>query len=228
MTIGRADIAAIKALPLFKGVATRVVGRLLQRAQLHEFAAGSVLFRQDEPAQSLYIALDGHVALKFRDATQEAIIEFVPAGQPFIIAAVLLNRPFLTTAHVIETTRVVLIPAEAFRAAVDEDHNLSLALNRIAAEHWRSLVGQIRSLKMRTGTQRLAAFLMSLVDRRIGEATVSLPCDRSVLAAWLGIVPTSASRAFKDLAALGVEGHGRHVRIRSLGRLAEFAGMTYV
>ena len=66
-------------------------------------------------------------------------------------------------------------------------------------------------------------FLVSLVDRSRGEARVKLPCERRILAQWLGMVPTSASRAFRELGTIGVEGRGRSLRIRSLQRLIEFA-----
>ncbi len=227
MTLSASDLAAVRRLPLFAPVPQRAAARVLGAARMHEFAAGSILFRDGERADVLYIALDGYVALTARDESGgEAVIEFVPAGQPFIIAAVLLDKPLLMSARVVETTRVVLIPAADFRAGVAAEHALSLALTTVAAEQWRLLIGQIKSLKMRTATQRLAAFLVSLVDKRVGEATVRLPCERQVLAGWLGMVPTSASRAFRELAALGVEGRGRTLRIKSLGRLIEYAKLV--
>jgi CRP/FNR family transcriptional regulator, transcriptional activator FtrB len=228
MALSTADVAALKRLPLFASVDPAVCDGVLQNARLHDFAVGSVLFREGEPAEWLNIALDGHVVLKTKDGSgRKAIIEFVGPGQPFIVAAVLLAKPFLMTAQVVESSRIVLIPADGFRHAVEGDLSLSAALNRVTAENWRSLVGQVKSIKMRTASQRLAAFLVSLVDKRNGEATVQLPCERRMLAAWLGMVPTSASRAFRDLASLGVEGRGRRLRIRSLGRLAEYADMNF-
>ena len=228
MTLRAADLAAVQRLPLFSSVPHSVSARVLKTARLHHFATGSVLFREGEPADWLYCTLDCHVVLKAKNGNgQESIIEFVPPGQPFIVAAVLLDRPFLMTAQVVETSRVLLIPAADFRRALETDLALAAALNRVSAEHWRGLIGQIKSLKMRTAAQRLAAFLISLVDKRDGEASVHLPCERRVLAAWLGMVPTSASRAFRDLAAMGVEGRGRTLRIQSLDRLIEFADMNF-
>lgn len=224
MSLRSADLATLLRLPLFERVPRRSAERLLSTARLHYFAAASVLFRENESAEYLYIALDGHVALMTAaGSTGDVVVEFVPPGQPFIIAAVILSRPFLMSARVVEPSRVVLIPAAEFRRTVEKEPALSMALNKVAAENWRLLVGQVKSLKMRTATQRLAAFLISLVDRRSGEAAVTLPCERQVLAAWLGMVPTSASRAFRELAALGVHGRGRKLTIKSLARLSEFA-----
>lgn len=226
MTLTASDTKALQQLPLFAPVPRAALKRLFDGARLHSFASDSILFRENESAEYLYVALDGHVALMASGAGEgDVIVEFVPPGHPFITAAVLLNRPFLMTARVIETTRVALLPAGDFRKAVAAEHSLSLSLNMVASEHWRLLIGQVKSLKMRTASQRLAAFLISLVDRYAGTATVTLPCERQVLASWLGMVPTSASRAFRDLAALGVHGRGRTLEIQSLERLSEFANV---
>ena len=224
MALIASDLADIQRLPMFASVPKKTVAGLLNRARIHEFAASSVLFKQGEVADYLYIAIDGHVALRAKDERgRDTVIEFVPAGEPFIVAAALLGRPFLLSAQVLTTSRVVLIPATDFRHTVETDLALAVAFNRAAAEHWRILIGQLKSLKMRTASQRLASFLVSLAERRTGEGKIKLPCERRVLATWLGMVPTSASRAFRELSRIGVEGRGRSLRIKSFQRLAEFA-----
>lgn len=224
MALIASDFSDIQHLVVFASVPKKTLTGLLKRARIHEFAAGSVLFKQGETADYLYIAIDGHVALRAKNERgHDTVIEFVPAGEPFIVAAALLRRPLLLSAQILTTSRVVLIPATDFRHGVETDLALAVAFNRAAAEHWRILIGQLKSLKMRTGTQRLAAFLLSLAERRAGEGTINLPCERRVLATWLGMVPTSASRAFRELASIGVEGRGRSLRVKSFQRLAEFA-----
>ena len=224
MTITASDKADIERLPLFAAVPKKALAQLVRRARIHEFAAGSVLFKEGEVADYLYLALDGHVALRAKgEDSRDAVIDFVPPGQPFIVAAVLLARPFLLSAQVLEGSRVMLVPASDFRHAIEINLALALAFNRAAAEQWRSLIGQLKSLKMRTGAQRLAYFLLSIAGRRAGGATIRLPCERQMLATWLGMVPTSASRAFRELATIGVEGRGRSLHVRSFERLAEFA-----
>ena len=224
MSLLASDLADLQRLPIFAAVSKKALAGFLNAARVHEFAAGSVLFKEGEVADYLYIALDGHVALRAKGAcARDTAIDFVPAGQPFIVAAVLLGRHLLLSAQVLEPSRVVLIPAADFRRSIETDLALAVAFNRAAAEHWRSLIGQLKSLKMKTGAQRLASFLLSMADGRIGGAAIDLPCERRVLATWLGMVPTSASRAFRELSSIGVEGRGRRLSVKSIKRLAEFA-----
>ena len=225
MPLNPDQLDKVRQLPLFAGVPSRVAERLFRGARMHHFGPGSVLFREGDASDYLYLALDGTVCLKATGAQrQRYVIEFVPPGQPFILAAVLLDKPFLMTAKVIQAGEMLLIPSADFRRCAFEDIGLSKAINLSAAVQWRSLVGQVKSLKMQTGAQRLAAFLASLVEgQQEGEATVDLPCERRMLATWLGMVPSSGSRAFRELSRIGVDGHGHQLHIRSVARLVDYA-----
>lgn len=223
MAVPATHLAAIRRLPLFAPVPPRVVSNLLREARLQHFGAGSILFREGEPPEYLYLPLDSRVCLKADDGKQQHVIEFVPPGQPFILAAIVLDKPFLMTAQVVQAGDVLLIPAADFRHSAAKDISLSRTVNESAAVQWRALIGQIKSLKMQTGPQRLAAFLASLADGKSGEATVELPCERQVLATWLCMVPATASRAFKELSLIGVEGRRQSLQIRSVHSLLDYA-----
>jgi CRP/FNR family transcriptional activator FtrB len=223
MPIPADRLPAIRNLPLLAGVPAPVSARLLRDAHLQHFGTGSILFREGDAPAHLYLPLDARVCLQADDGDQQHVIEFVPPGQPCILAAVILDKPFLLTAQVVQAGLVLLIPAADFRRGAATSIALSQAVNESASIQWRALIGQIKSLKMQTGPQRLAAFLVSLVEGQSSEATLELPCERQVLATWLGMVPATASRAFRELGRLGVEGRGQTLRIRSVRRLADYA-----
>ncbi len=223
MPIRPDDLAAVERVPLFAKLGPRTSTRLFRAAQVHHFGAGSLLFREGDRADHLYAALDGYVCLKASDGRgEDPVIEFVSPGHAFITAAVMLERAFLLTAQVVQPGRVLMIPAEDFRRCAETDLVLARELIRASSAHWRSMIGQIKSLKMQTGPQRLAAFLVSLAEGQSGQVTVQLPCERRLLATWLGMVPASASRAFNTLQELGVEGRGAQMTIRSVERLREY------
>ncbi len=226
MPIPADQLAAIRRLPLLADVPRAISGPLLRDARLQHFGVGSILFREGDAAENLYLPLDARVCLKAGDAPQEHVIEFVPAGEPFILAAVILDKPFLMSAQVVQAGTVLQIPAAEFRRCAARSIALAQAVNESASVQWRALIGQIKSLKLQTGPQRLAAFLASLVEGQSGEATIDLPCERQILATWLGMVPATASRAFKELSRIGVEGRGQKLRIRSVRRLADYAKGT--
>jgi CRP/FNR family transcriptional regulator, transcriptional activator FtrB len=224
MSMRADDRAAIQQIPLFAKLSARTATRLFRAAQVQHFGPGSILFREGDNAEHFHVALEGYVCLKTSDARgDEHVIEFVPPGMAFIAAAVMLGRPYLMTAEVMQPGRILFIPADEFRSAAEADLDLACALIRSASQHWRSMIGQLKSLKMQTATQRLASFLLSLAEGQTSPATIELPCERRLLATWLGMVPTSVSRSFSELEKIGVEGRGSRLVIRSLDRLAGYA-----
>ena len=115
-------------------------------------------------------------------------------------------------------------PAAAFRAQLRATGSLAFGAVLLLSGYWRTLIGQIKDLKLLSAIERLSAFLLALAPRETGPVTVTLPGGRRLVAGRLGITPQSLSRAFAALRPLGISGGGRQVTIVDPGRLREFAG----
>lgn len=218
------DLKSIRSLDSFAELSSKTTTELLRAASVRHFAPNSVLFREGEGPTCVYVVLDGLVVLKVSDTkANEFVIRFIGPGRPFVLAAVIANRPYITTGQVIQSGRILEIPADVYRRAVDRDAKLAMVALRDTVQDSYTLVTHIKTLKMLSGTERLASFLVSLADKEDGAATVVLPCERQLLAGWLGIVPTTVSRAFRQLKEYGVEGRGQSLTIKSVKRLRQFA-----
>lgn len=84
------------------------------------------------------------------------------------------------------------------------------------------MVGQIEQLQVRSGTQRVADFLLKLCSIGDGPAPISLPYDKSLIASRPGMKPESFSRALARLRDLGVCRDRSHVSIADAAALAEY------
>jgi CRP/FNR family transcriptional activator FtrB len=151
-------------------------------------------------------------------------VEFFGAGDAFIVPAVVLDAPYLLTARMLEEGRILMWPAPAFRAQVRATGALAYGAVLLLSGYWRTLIGQIKDLKLLSAIERLSAFLLALAPRETGPVTVTLPGGRRLVAGRLGITPQSLSRAFAALRPLGISGGGRQVTIVDPARLREFAG----
>ncbi|MBM3573401.1 MAG: hypothetical protein FJX52_13755, partial [Alphaproteobacteria bacterium] len=114
------------------------------------------------------------------------------------------------------------IPAPQFRAALRDNHEFALAVLHAFAGYWRLLVRQIKELKLKTATQRLGSFLLSLTDQRSGTVTVVVRGERRILARRLGMTPESLSRAFSDLRQHGISGRVKRFVIADVKKLREY------
>jgi len=217
------DREALRHQPLFAGLTAERLARLTQGAFVQGLPKGILLFGQGEEASFLHVILEGRVALFGSiEGEAEEVVEVFGAGDAIIAPAVLLRRPYLMSGRVVSEARILLIPAETFRFHVAEDVRLAHAAALLLAGYWRQLVTQIKNLKLRSGAERLAAYLLALATQAEGPASVTLPEERKLIASRLGLTPETLSRAFRGLAAYGVSGHGRQVEIAELARLREF------
>lgn len=183
----------------------------------------AVLCEQGEIPEHLHLVLSGSVTLIGRSPSgDETVVDFFGPGEVLIAPAVMLDAPYLASARIVNDARIAFIPADDVRQAMAAIPAFSHALAIQLALYWRRFIRQIKELKLQSAPERVASFLVSLSSLREGSAKVTLPEDRKLVAARLGMTPESLSRAFVTLRPLGVAGKGRQVTIGDIGRLASY------
>lgn len=215
----------LRSAPVFREVSDSLLESLTGDATIQTLPKNTVLFRQGEIADFLYFILAGRVVLiGYSDTDEETVVEFFQAGDLFVAPAVILDLPLLMSVKVIDDeTRILRVNATRFRELLQTEQTLALAVSRELARHWRMLVRQIKDLKLRNTAQRVASYLLGLVDCDSGSVTLTLPGERRMVAARLGMTPESLSRAFLRLRELGVSGsQSPEVEIADIAALREF------
>lgn len=211
--------ARIRNLPFFATLPTDAVEAMLAGAMLQHFPAGTVLFRQNDPPDFLYVLLEGLVGLTGGDAGQETVVEFLRPVEAFVVAAAVTDANYLVGARVIDRARVLLLPAETVRTRFADSGPLATTLMSALARHYRMLVRQIKDLKLRTSTERLGCYLLELAGAGSDGISVALPVDKRLIAARLGMTPENLSRAFSNLRRVGVRTSGPQVTIADMAAL---------
>lgn len=201
---------------------------LTSASYVQHFAAGSILYRKDDPCHFAFIALDGAVAwITGQGGEKEWVIEFVPPGELVSLLAVRLNTSYVTTGRLVESSRVVVIPAAVLRDRLDADPQCALMALDTLATRVMSLSNQIGELKSQSACQRLAGFILDQISvNRLerhngGDINLTLPWPRHLIATRLGIVPESMSRVFAELKEYGVEGRGARILVHSVQQLRD-------
>jgi CRP/FNR family transcriptional activator FtrB len=216
------DHDLVRRFPVLSGLTHAALDHFLQGAFVQVLPRGAMLCVQDERPEFLHAILSGRVALLGQGVGRgETVVEFFGAGDMVILPAVLLDSPYLMSARVVEEARVLFIPAERARRAIKAEAALAHAAALHLAGHWRRIIRQVKDLKLRPATERLAAYLVSLAGK--GNAGgIQLPEDRKLVAARLGMTAESLSRAFSALRAVGVGGRGRSVTVADWDKLRAF------
>ncbi len=217
------DFEIVRRAPLFSGVSEKVLNELLKDARVGEYRRGQLLFVRGDPAEHFYVLLDGWVKI-FLDtpAGEQTVLEVMRSGETIAEAAIFLGMAFPASAELADDARLLEIPAPQFLANLREDGDLALTMLAALSKRLHFLIQHIEKVQTFSTPQRLGEFLLGLADEEEGEAALSLPYDKSLVAARLGMKPESLSRALAKLRKIGVETKGSEVRISDVERLREF------
>ena len=184
---------------------------------------GTILFHQGDPAVAFFIVLSGWMKL-YRTGVDgsEIVIHVAKAGETFAEAAMFLGGAYPVNAAAVTDVRLHRIEGRAVRDGITANPNLAFALLGAMSRRLRYLVGEIEALKRRGATEMVAEFLMELsASSASDQARVTLPFEKTLIAALLGIKPESLSRALGRLKSAGVEVNGAEVSIASRKALAQ-------
>lgn len=195
---------ALAATPWLRAVPLASLDALAAQAVLHRVPAGSVLFEQAEIPAFAQFLLAGRVDLVAISGERASFIEAVQPIDLLLPAAVLNRQPYLAQALVRDEAQLILIHADAFRAAVASDHSFCLAVLGCQAAQFRRQVRLARSLRLRSAEERVACYLLQILDGAQPNVPPRLPLEKRHIAWELGMTRETLSRTLASLARQGV------------------------
>jgi CRP/FNR family transcriptional activator FtrB len=220
------QIQEVRTLPLFEAMGDEHFAGLLRSAYLQRFPGQVAIIAEQERPDFLHVMLEGAVELWSGHGARAATLAVRRPFDTFILAAVVGDRPYLASGRTIEPSRILMLPAEAVRAAFDRDAAFARAIVRELSRSFRGVMKELKSHKLRTGAERLANWVLVEDRRRGATGRFPLPHDKRTLAAHLGMTPESLSRKIAEIAAHGVSFGRREVTILDRDRLTSFARPT--
>ena len=217
------NLDRIRRLQLFAGMSGDSFTQVTRGALMQKYPAETVLLYEADAVDFLYIVLDGSVELHARWHHHETTLAVLRPVSTFILAAVVLEAPALMSARTLERAEIVMIPAGTLREAMRTDAGFAFAVAQELSGCYRGLVRTIKNHKLRSGTERLANYLLTQQVRQGGPERIALPHEKRILAALLDLTPESLSRAFAALARYGVAVQGANVTIGDAAALRRMA-----
>jgi CRP-like cAMP-binding protein len=216
----------LASLSLFGAFSAGQLAGLNEIADLARVGPDEVLFRAGEQLDELNILLAGFVAETSAHQGAEAFTDVVAPVRPLGFAAALLGGASPTGARTVTSARLIVVPAPELRAMIRAEPGLALPFLDHALTGMLALSQEVCQLKLRSAVQRLAAYLLGLVeDPQMNPARFVLPYEKRFLAARIGCSQENLSRAFAALRRLGVETQRGIVVLRDVPGLRAFAGL---
>jgi len=224
----RPGTETLAALPLLGAFSAAQIATLNRHADLARLGPDEVLFREGEPIADLHIVLSGFVGETHGRNGETAIADVIGPGRPVGFAAAMLGAASPTGAKTITAARLVILPAAELRSMIRARPALAFPFFDHALAATREQTVELCAMKLRSSVQRLAAFLLGLVDDPTASpARFVLPYEKRFLAAKIGCTQENLSRAFAALRHHGVETQQGVVVLRDVPGLWAFAGLAH-
>jgi CRP/FNR family transcriptional activator FtrB len=218
-----ADSDQIRALPLFRDMSDTHFAELMRAAFLQRFPERMLLFKEGDPPDFLHVVVEGAVEHFATLGDRETTIETLRPVTTFILAAVIQDEVYLKSARTLVPSRILMIPAEAVRTVFSRDAAFARAIVSELAQRYRSVVRTLKNQKLRTGAERLAAWILQSERQTGAKGRVVLDTDKRTLASLLGMTPENLSRNLATLASECIANEGREIKITDRAKLARIA-----
>jgi CRP-like cAMP-binding protein len=108
---------------------------------------GTVLFREGDPGDNMFIIQEGQVEISSSAAGTQAVISTLGKGDFFGEMALLDSQPRCATATVRGSARLMVLARETLLERVKQDPNIVLRLLRNMCERMRSLRQCVEALE---------------------------------------------------------------------------------
>jgi CRP-like cAMP-binding protein len=182
-----------------------------------------VLFRECDPAEHYFKVLTGAVrSSKLLADGRRHVSEFYLPGDFIGLDA---DTSYLFSAEAMTDTTVVRYARRKVEALALQEPRIGRQLLSIACHGYSTARQQLVLLGRKTAEERIASFLLDLVER-IGDADrVLLPMSRTDIGDHLGLTMETVSRGLSHLKSEGIiaMGNSHEIRIRNREALEDLA-----
>jgi CRP/FNR family transcriptional regulator len=198
---------------LFRGLSRSQLLCLCQIVQPQTWQKDELIFKQGSPATGFFVVKTGRVKVfKVSLMGKEQILNIFEPGDNFAEVAALDGQPFPASAAALDRVELIFCPRPVFLELLRQDPDIAINMLISLSQHSRHLVSVIEDLSFKNVPQRLAAYLLNLSDvssekssdRSQSTNFVTLDLSKTQLAAALGTIPATLSRAFYRLSNEGI------------------------
>jgi CRP-like cAMP-binding protein len=208
---------------VFPGVDLDDLRQIMPRLNVLSFPRGRVIFSQGQPAAAFFVIVEGWVRLMRKsDGAEPVTIHVFGPGETFAEALIMPGAVYPVSAETLTKVRLVRIDSEAYRTLIATQPRMALAVITSNFAKMKGLMAQVERLKGWTLKRRVAEAVLRFCPAESGAVTFDFPFERAIIAQMLGISAATLSRAFPELASIGVHVTREQIAVDDVGKLATY------
>ncbi len=219
----------LQDIPLFSELSVEELRKITALSRLLNFKKDEYVFHEGEEFKGIFIVLKGMVK----------IFKISPQGKEYILH--LLTKPHLfgdvplftggdcpASVQVLEDSTLLFVPKNEFLLLLENNPKLSFKIMSGFAKRLKSITVKAEDLSLKEVINRLADYIKNGIEQskntNLPEPFFKIPLSNPTLAAFLGTIPETISRAIKKLKDNKIiRMQGRVVFVKNLVELKKLA-----
>ncbi len=194
---------------LFCAMTPTELARVAALCTVRTLAKGDAVFRAGEVCEALHLVAAGQVKLFVTSPDgHEKVIEIFSAGQSFAEAFMFLDKPYIFNAQALDAAVLVEVPKCGVHAEIARDAKFAMHMLGGVSRRLQTLIQDVEGYSLKSGKQRLIAFLLRDLDAHDGACPASwvamLPASKGTVASRLSLTPEHFSRVLHELQSRGL------------------------
>jgi diguanylate cyclase (GGDEF)-like protein len=219
------DWSVLMRAALFKTMGADLTRMIAQVHSVRNYERADQIFRQDDPAESLFVVIKGFVKLcREHENGGQVVISTLTTGDIYFEPSIFMHGCYCVSAEAVSPARVMSLGASSLRRAIMQNPHLAFDFFATSSADIRRLVDQVDQVRTLSVTQRIADFFLRQTAAASGSATFSLPFSKTLISSLVGTKPECFSRSLVELREQGVKVARDIVTIEDVGKLAIYAG----
>jgi CRP-like cAMP-binding protein len=154
-----------------------------------EFPRGTVLFREGERGDAMFVVQRGQVRISVQVGGVEKVLSTLGPGEFVGEMSILSGNPRSATATCVEDARMLVVDGRTFEAMLRANSEIAIRMIRKLAERLQRANEQIENLLLPDASQRVVHHLVIAAEReqRGAGGSVRLPFGASEIAQQAGV-----------------------------------------
>lgn len=219
----------LNEIPLFSDLNIEDLRKITALSSLVNYKKSEFIFHEGEKFQGIFIVIKGAVKIfKISPHGKEYILHLLKKPQLFGDVPLFTGGDCPASVQVLEDATLLFIPKTEFLQLLEENPKLSFKVMSGFAKRLQSISVKAEALSLKEVINRLADYLVREIEKKgthnLPEPFLKLVFSYPTLAAYLGTITETISRAFKKLKETGVISiHRKTVFIKDYDKLKKLA-----
>jgi CRP/FNR family transcriptional regulator, cyclic AMP receptor protein len=153
-----------------------------------EFPVGTVIFREGDPGNEMFVIQSGKVKITKKARDVETVLVTLGPGAFFGEMAIINQKPRSASAIVEEDAKLLVIGPKTFDAMIRGNSEIAVRMIKIFAQRLQEADEQIENLMLRDYNSRVVHFLTHMASKgKQVPGGILIEVDPSVLAMKVGL-----------------------------------------